>query len=259
MNVRPLKLAMCTALLLSACAWNSTSDPALLQGESQTMNGANISTWAKVGADGQVTQAGLTMPLASIENGSSTGAHSMMQLNFPEAVQQTTFLNHIGLDWNPQGHPPAQRYGNPHFDMHFHGITKAAANAIDCSDLSQIDPANVPQGWLPPVPPGETAADHCVPTMGFHSVPETEFVGPGQWQPGLFDKVMIVGSYKQQFIFLEPMVTRDLLLKKQNFTLPVPMPRNLGRTTRYPTKFEAVWDNAKNAYQFILSDFKQVQ
>lgn len=251
-------LVIGTALVMTACGQGG-GDPLLLQGERQTINGAEVSSWARVDLTGQVTQAGLTLPMSSIQNASSTGAHSVVQVSFPDRVQQTTFLNHVSIDWNPQGHEPPGRYDVPHFDMHFHGGTKAAANAIDCSDLSQIDPAKVPQGWVPPVPPGAPAQNFCVPTMGFHSLPETEFASPGVIKPGHFDKVMIVGTYKQQFIFLEPMVTRELLLTKQNFTLPVPMPRNLGRTTRYPTKFEAVWDNAKNAYQFILSDFQQVQ
>ncbi|AFZ66854.1 DUF5602 domain-containing protein [Deinococcus peraridilitoris] len=251
-------LVIGTVLLLAACAQNNP-DSGVVQGESQTLNGASVNSWAKVGQDGQVIQAGVTIPMASIQNGPTTGDPVVAHLDFPVQAQQTTFLNHLSVDWNPQGHPPMERYGTPHFDFHVHGGSQADVQAINCADLTQIDPANVPQGWLPPVPPGDAPQDHCVPTMGFHSLPTTEFASPGVLKPGLFDKVMIVGSYKQQFVFLEPMVTREQLLRKESFTLPVPMPRNLGRTTRYPTKFEAVWDNAKDAYHFILSDFQQVQ
>ncbi|MFD1731896.1 hypothetical protein ACFSC4_13800 [Deinococcus malanensis] len=125
--------------------------------------------------------------------------------------------------------------------------------------MNQINPADVPQGWAPPVPPGVPPQAVCVPTMGFHSLPLSEFSAPGQIQPGLFDKVMIAGSYGGKLIFLEPMVTQQLLLNRQNFSLPVLMPRNLGRTTRYPTTFNAVYDPGLNAYQFILGDFQTVQ
>lgn len=257
MNAKLFLLGICTSGILASCGLTMSEN--IVQGESQTVNGAGVRTWARVGSDGQIVQAGITVPMATIQNGPTSGPPVVAQIDFPAAVQQTTFLQHVGFDWNPHGHEPEGRYNTPHFDLHFHGISKAQANSIDCTDMTQINPADVPQGWAPPVPPGVPPQAVCVPTMGFHSLPFSEFSGPGQIKSGLFDKVMIAGSYGGKYIFLEPMVTQQVLLTRENFSLPVPMPSNLGRTTRYPTTFNAVYDPVLNAYQFILGDFQTVQ
>ncbi|MCY3304630.1 cytochrome C, partial [Acinetobacter pittii] len=49
--------------------------------------------------------------------------------------------------------------------------------------------------------------------------------------------------------------TRELLLKKQNLSMSVPRPPVLGRRTLYPTQFNATYDSASNAYQFVFSGF----
>jgi len=36
-----------------------------------------------------------------------------------------TNIDHISLDWNPNGHEPAVLYGAPHFDVHFYMISQA--------------------------------------------------------------------------------------------------------------------------------------
>ena len=162
-------------------------------------------------------------------------------MDFPDVVKRTTFIDHLGLFWNPRGHEPEGRYDTPHFDFHFFGIPAEEAAAIDCTDLAQRDPALTAAGWVPPVPPGADPAAFCVPLMGFHSLPETEFRAPGEFQPGRFDKVMLGGEYKGRFTFVEPMVTKAVLDTRRGFSLPVPRPSNLGRATAYPTTFEASW------------------
>jgi hypothetical protein len=57
--------------------------------------------------------------------------------------------------------------------------------------------------------------------------------------------------------FIEPMITREFLLRRQNFTMPVPMPETLGRATRYPTELVVHWDKNANAYHFIFKGFEE--
>lgn len=250
---------MALSTLLSSCGVLEGNQMGTLHGESATMNGSPITTWATVDWRGRVTQVGVTVPLGAIRKAPVQGAPSDLQLDFPEVVQRTTFLNHLGLDWNPEGHEPTARYGVPHVDLHFYTVNKAQLKAVDCRDLTQVDPASLPPGWLPPVPPGAPPTAFCVPQMGFHSLPATEFSAPGKLHAGTFDKVMILGSYGGKFTFLEPMVTRELLLTGQNFSLPVPVPQNLSQATHYPTRLNASYDRVADAYQFVLSDFRQVQ
>jgi hypothetical protein len=43
-------------------------------------------------------------------------------LALPKEAAPTAY-NHIGIDWNPQGHEPQGIYDKPHFDFHFYMIT----------------------------------------------------------------------------------------------------------------------------------------
>lgn len=239
------------------------SEARIVQGEGVPLFGSSVSTWAKLDAAGNVLEAGVTLPYAAIEN-APAGSHSEefkadAVVGFPAEVQRTTFLNHLGLFWEPHGHEPEGRYDTPHFDFHFFDIEATEAAAIDCTNLEQRDSALAPPGWLPPVPPGADPQGFCVPLMGFHLIPETEFQGPGVFQDGWFDKVMIAGEYAGRYSFLEPMITRAVLEEKRGFELPVPRPARLGRDTLYPTKFEAIFDEAEDAYQLVFSGFEPIE
>jgi hypothetical protein len=253
--------AAAALLALAATAALGLSRAAPAPSPSLTLFGGTISSYAKTDAQGNVTEAGVVIPMSVITSAPKTMDMSGppkadAALEFPEVVQKTTFLNHLGLFWQPMGHDPLTRYGVPHWDFHFFTLQPKEAAAINCKDLSQGDPKLIAPGWLPPVPPNAQAKDVCRPVMGFHSRPLSEFKAPGQLQDGEFEKVMISGFYAGQYIFLEPMIAQSLLLKRQGFSLPVPVPTSLGKKTLYPTRFEAVYDGAADAYRFVLSDFK---
>jgi hypothetical protein len=59
--------------------------------------------------------------------------------------------------------------------------------------------------------------------------------------------------------FIEPMISREFLLERNDFELPVPMPAEFGRLMLYPTKCEAEYDPGADAYHFIFSKFVLVQ
>jgi hypothetical protein len=239
------------------------SETRTVQGGEAPLFGSSVATWAKLDAAGNVLEAGVTIPYAVIENAPDENHSEEFKadavVEFPADVQRTTFLDHLGLFWEPHGHEPEGRYDTPHFDFHFFGIEPAGAAAIDCTNLEQRDPALAPDGWLPPVPPGADPQDFCVPLMGYHLVPMTEFRSPGEWQPCWFDKVMIAGEYAGRYSFLEPMVTKAVLEEKRSFELSVPRPVQLGRAALYPTKFEAIFDEGANAYQLVFSGFEPIE
>jgi len=250
-------LATFMLALVGASVVAGGNDVRTVKGESATMHGAPITTWAKIAASGDILEVGVTIPMTVIQR---TGQHmTMVQINFPAEVQRKTFLNHVSIDWMSGGHEPEGRYNTPHFDVHYYTLTKSAVRQIDCKDLTLLAPNKVPTGWLPAVPPGVPASAVCVPMMGFHSLPASEFTAPGQFKAGFFDKVMIAGDYQGRFVFLEPMVSKAFLMQKQNFTLPVPPATNLGRSTLYPNRFHATFDASANAYHLILSDFRAVK
>jgi hypothetical protein len=68
-----------------------------------------------------------------------------------------------------------------------------------------------------------------------------------------FDGTMVVGYYKGTPIFLEPMISKAMLMKKASFDLPVPdVP---GLTGPHPTRFHADYDATQQAYRFTFSGF----
>lgn len=60
-----------------------------------------------------------------------------------------------------------------------------------------------------------------------------------------------------QMHFIEPMISQEVLLGGQDFTLPVPMPQRFGREMLYPTQFQALFHG--NAYSFVFGDFVPVR
>lgn len=264
-NPNKLVLSVALAAAVGMVAFTVTRAQTSSQNPEATLFDGTLSSYAKLDAKGNVLEAGVVVPMGVIENApmSMDMSKPMMLkadavLEFPEVVRKTTFLNHLGLFWNPVGHNPSTRYGAPHWDFHFFTIQPAQAAAIDCTDLSQGDPKAIAPGWLPPVPPNAPANQLCVPLMGFHSEPLSEFKAPGVFVDGQFEKVMIGGYYQGRYQFIEPMITKALLEQGKGFSLPVPVPSSIGQTTRYPTQFKATFEKTANAYQFAFSDFKPI-
>ncbi|MHC4709600.1 MAG: DUF5602 domain-containing protein, partial [Planctomycetota bacterium] len=152
-------------------------------------------------------------------------------------------------------HPPGP-YLTPHFDFHFYTIPPAERSAIDCTD--ETKPSVMPAGYsLPDVilPPPlaemagvSTLIGLCVQQMGMHSLLTSELESTDTFRGS-----MVIGYYHGTPIFIEPMLTRSLLLEKRSFDLPIPsIP---GMTGAYPRAFRAEYDAQQQVYQFVFSDF----
>jgi hypothetical protein len=64
---------------------------------------------------------------------------------------------------------------------------------------------------------------------------------------------MVIGYYKTKPIFIEPMISRAMLLEKKSFELPIPTVP--GMTGPHPTTFRADYDATANAYRFVFANF----
>ncbi|HSE44849.1 MAG TPA: hypothetical protein VLA89_05930, partial [Gemmatimonadales bacterium] len=157
--------------------------------------------------------------------------------------------------WESMGHPPGP-YLTPHFDFHFYTIGQDQRMAMDCTDLSK--PAELAAGYTLPdvtLPPPmaamigtTTLMGLCVPGMGMHSLLTSELEGTG-----LFRGTMVIGYYQGKPIFIEPMISKEMLLEQKGFELPIPaIP---GLTGNRPRSFRAEYDTAQKAYRFVFSDF----
>jgi hypothetical protein len=263
-------LVVCSVSALSgaACSSSSSNDSAAdagtdatppdgrLEGAAVDMFGGSVKTWATI-SGGLVTEVGVTLPMATIAGAPAArtpasppapSAPTRELLDFPAVVAATTFVNHFELDWNALGHEPAF-YGAPHFDLHFYRPSRAEMEALDCTDGSRPPESAVPPGYSLP-PPGFPGV--CVPQMGVHASPAGDDSPTSSWKQS-----MIFGYYGEKFIFVEPMITKETLEAKRSFTLPLPAPASIGgAATRYPTKFEARYDEAKSQYDMVLSSFQ---
>ncbi len=254
--VRPIHLGACL-IVLSACATEAKLvDVAGECGEAFT---GQVCTFAQTHAD-SIVEVGATVAFAAIEQ--APVEHPMAwpptpetALSFPVAWQEASGLQESTFYWEAGGHPPAP-FLTPHFDFHFNLIATADRMAIDCTDHTK--PAALPAGYgmedlaLPPEMAAMVGMDTlfgtCVPQMGMHALPLAELASS---EP--FRGSMVVGYYGGKPAFIEPMISKAMLMEKKSFDLAIPeIP---GVTGSYPRTFRATWDDAKQSYRFAFSGF----
>jgi hypothetical protein len=83
-----------------------------------------------------------------------------------------------------------------------------------------------------------------------HAMPEGDVV-----ETDAFDASMMIGYYAGEPVFFEPMVSRDLLLERSDFSLPMPTIGNAPPGVRYPTQFRAEYEADDDAYRLIFTGF----
>lgn len=253
-------LVVCAGML---CACAKEAPLVELKGECGGVFNAQVCTWARTRGS-EVVDAGALVPLASIENAPKDvemvwPPAAAAKLMLPEAVREKTGFTELTMFWEAMGHPPGP-YLTPHFDFHFYLVPPAEQQAIDCADLGK--PAALPSGYsLPdvPLPPPlvkmtgvGSLVGLCVPTMGMHALPGTDLESKDALRGS-----MVIGYYHSKPIFVEPMLSRAMLLEKRSFELAIPsIP---GVAGPYPHGFHAEYDAQQNAYRFVFADFRANQ
>jgi hypothetical protein len=218
----------------------------------QAVFGAQVCTWSRTSGS-RVVAFGATIPMASIENSPDSAAMTwpptmVAEIPMPDDARRATGVNDLTVYWEPHGHPPAP-FLTPHFDFHFYVISDSARMAIDCADSTK--PATLPAGYSLPdmdLPGIGHLPGVCVPQMGMHSLPTKELS-----DTVIFSGTMVMGFYKGQPIFFEPMIARAKLLERHSFTIPMATPAGLGAGVHYPTRFDAEYDPAIPGYRFVFS------
>jgi hypothetical protein len=226
-------------------------------GDQTDLFGAPVATWARLTGDGTAVEVGFSLSLAAVENAPTASVPGeegyRVVLAFPPAVKATTFIDHLEIDWNPEGHPPIGVYTVPHFDFHFYGVGQEEVEAVDCSNMALPGADQIPGNYVLP-PPGPPPEGGCVPMMGLHALditsPELNPVNPAP-----FTRTMILGYYGGAQTFIEPMITREYLRGRQDFAQKIPVPSRLGKATRYPRIFTATYDASADAYRLACRDF----
>lgn len=246
-------------LALAVGAFTGEAPTVEVKGACADVFKAQVCTWAKTKGKNLV-EAGAVVPLASIVNAPADQPMvwppaAAAEIDMPRPAVQHGGFTQLTVFWEPGGHPPGA-FMTPHFDFHFYTVAASERAAIDCSDVSK--PASLPAGYgLPDIPlPPEMAKmmgvpaliGLCVPHMGMHALLTTEIE-----RKDAFNGSMVIGYYKGNPIFIEPMVSKAMLMEKKSFDLPIPeVPGLVGP---HATKFHAEYDASHQAYRFIFSGF----
>ena len=213
--------------------------------------GAKVCTSYRM-QSGKVTEFSMRVPIAAIEQAPASAPmvwppKADLVVPFATEVHEQTGFTFANIYWNPHGHTPAV-YMVPHFDFHFYFAPEEEVQGIDCKDTRK--PQIIPAGYAlrdEEVPKLGTLVGMCIPAMGMHAVPATDLDGKTHWEGSL-----LVGYYGGKPIFIEPMITRELLLRKHSFSLPVPKIEPTAHV-RYPKRFNAIYDPKSESYDFTFS------
>jgi len=188
--------------------------------------------------------------LTGLPAGSATVHEVEYELAMPARAPKTG-IDHVAVDWNPHGHPPAGVYTVPHFDFHFYAISRDEQARVtfvgEGGDAKRAvpDASLIPAGYV--VPP-----DTAVEKMGVHGV---DPAGP-EFHGKPFTSTFIYGYYAGRLTFVEPMAALSFLQSKPDVTLPVKTPARYSVPGYYPTKYRVGYDAERDEYRIGLLALK---
>ncbi len=212
-----------------------------IKGPTVKVHGGQSWTWVQLDKKGNPEQIGITLTDEVLNTVPSGGGHghahgtgNSWALSFSPVAGAVIPFNHVGLNWNPNGHEPEHIYGRPHFDFHFNTQTPEEVDAIPVYEADSLKFNNWPsQDYFP--------ADYFnpgggVPKMGAHwvDIKSLEFHG----KP--FTETFIFGSYDGKVTFYEPMITLEFLKSHTNYERAIPTPAKFQETGWYPTVMKVV-------------------
>ena len=200
-----------------------------------------VRAWVKENINGEPVSVGVNLSEKALQNLPSVPSQYVLIL--PKNKGQN-FYTHVLLDWNPQGHEPAHVYDVPHFDVHFYIISNEDRLAIGPNDIAEF--ANAPASQY--VPDHYLQLPGGVPQMGAHWA---DLLSP-ELNGGSFTKTFILGSYDGNFIFWEPMITRDYLLTHPNSITDVRQPEVYQHDGYYATQYKVSYSVSPKEYSIAL-------
>lgn len=211
----------------------------------EALAGASVSH--ELDGNGDVARVVAAMKMDEIVEAHAREASLTVSLPWDDVVRETTFIQHLQLDFNAHGHGPPGRNDIAHVDIHFQAISEDEREAIDCQGEPEIADDRLPEGYGAPGV-AEPPFGSCVRGMGIHADDGYDALTAN----------MIMGYHAGVLSFVEPMIDVEKLLAKETVELAIPRPALVGRATRYPTAFSASHDDATGSYVFAVTDFVDV-
>ena len=242
-------------------AKKSTEKVNIFKGPEVQYGSGKARSWISINGEGLPVEIGIEITPKVFDDLSelTMGHEESTVLPLHQKARELTPFEHIGLNYQPNGHGPI--FWAEHFDFHFYTITNEERLAIpeyDANDQSIVDAFNsfpdmtkMPSDYFKFPGQGGVYAK-----MGKHWVPGWV---PGQiGQPYNFTHVMILGSYAEKNNFIEPMVTVDYLLSGEIFSGAYSQPQTFEEPGNYyPTVYNIYHDSKNGNINISLSNFVQ--
>ncbi len=232
------------AAALVACNDNDDAGVTTTYGTAQALGNGSARSFVTLDGAGAPTAIGVTISEDALASLPATEAPTVLPL--PAQAASATVFDHLSLDWEPAGHEPAGLYDRPHFDVHFYLISQAQRQAIG---FAPDEPAPVADAIAQDYVSGQTV----VPAMGQHWFDPTD---PNN-TPGNFSYTFIYGYHQGSMVFLEPMVTRAMLLSRNEVSTDIKQPKSYPKPGYYPTHYSIRFDEAARAYVVTLDKMVQ--
>jgi hypothetical protein len=227
---------------LSAVARKAASEQInTFKGPQVEVGDGKARSWISVNHEGTPLVIGYEMTSEAVTSMSALypeeGAVFVLPLH--HKAQELTPFDHLTIDWNPHGHPPAGINTVPHFDFHFYMIPLEERLAIPFSPSTPVPSGYMPDGWfIDPV---------NIPQMGAHWSDRSV-------APGTFQATMIYGSYAGEVTFVEPMITLQEITTDQGMNIAYAQPRIYQEHgVWYPTAYS--YYRVGDKYYVTLSNF----
>jgi hypothetical protein len=120
-------------------------------------------------------------------------------------------------------------------------------------DLQDADPIHLKTSNLEP--PAEflptdyqLAPNTAEPRMGSHYADMTS----SQLKPGNFTNIFLIGAHGGNILFWEPMITKEYLESKPNFSGKLKVPEAYPVSGYYPTAYSVVYDRGRQEFDIAL-------
>lgn len=235
------------SLVLSFLLFSGYAQAFMIFGEAVPIGKGYARAFVDVDKYGAPHSVGVAFPKETLQ-GLPEHSDAEYILRLPSILNIPPF-NHLVMNWNPHGHEPSGVYTLPHFDFHFYFTSEDTQKAITCMGedrtpcLMLPSPEHIPAFYVP-TPEG-------VPRMGWHWVDPRS----PEFQGKLFTTTFIYGFYKGQMTFVEPMITRDYLLKREKFEQEIPLPKEFPMDGYYPRAYSISFDANRNLYLVKVKNF----
>ncbi|MFD1095832.1 hypothetical protein [Salegentibacter chungangensis] len=222
----------------------------VFKGPQVQLGEGKIRSWISLDSEDFPVEIGLVMTSEVFNNLEILPeSHTPVVLPLHHKAKELTPFEHVGVNWQSAGHLPV--FLVKHFDIHFYMITNEERLAIPEYSASTDAAFNLfpPEGYMPGdygAPPGE---DAVYPQMGKHWLP----LDLPSYLP--FTEIMVLGTYNGEFIFIEPMITLEVLQSNPDFSGAYSQPMYFQETSNYPTTYNIYEDADTGDVYVSLSEF----